>query len=286
MTIAKQVGECQNQLHLVEQNLDQKTKEYHQLLKEHEKTQIEWQKQVDSFNIQLDEATPSRLAEIRLERDQLTRNTSELEARLRHLQEIHKEKDRLASLNEQLTRQLQELREARVADGQTMKQLQRHVAHLENELRTANLSMEYQDDAPQFEEDYFQGASETSRLPQIPSMQNSREMEKRLQDLGNLIANRELKLIQLDENVPDHESHLLTLVERIEEAERILAELHDQLYGSQIDIHPGSWDEDQISNVTTPPTSPLLEEITLDQWKERFPMMKRTSPYDNTKRGY
>ena len=278
------IGECQNQLHLVEQRLDQKTKEYRQLLREHENAQIEWQKQVDSFNIQLEEAAPSRLAEIRLERDQLTRNASELEARLQHLQEIHEERDRLASLNEQLTIQLRELREARVVDGQTMEQLQRHIAHLENELRTANPSMEYQDDTPQFEEDDLLGASETSRLSQIPSMQTSREMEKRLQDLGNLIANRELKLIQLDGDVHDHESHLLTLGERIEEAERILAELHDQLHGTQIDTHPGSWNEDDISDVTTPPTSPLFEEVTLDQWEERFPMMKRTSRYDNTKR--
>ncbi|XP_068739033.1 interaptin-like [Montipora capricornis] len=114
-----QIGECQNQLHLVEQKLDQKTKEYRQLLREHENAQIEWQKQVDSFNIQLDEAAPSRLTEIRLERDQLTRNASELEARLQHLQEIHQERDRLASLNEQLTRQLQELREARRPDHGT-----------------------------------------------------------------------------------------------------------------------------------------------------------------------
>ena len=278
------IGECQNQLHLIEQKLDQKTKEYRQLLREHENAQIEWQKQVDSFNIQLDEAAPSRLTEIRLERDQLTRNASELEARLQHLQEIHEERDRLASLNEQLTRQLQELREARVVDGQTMEQLQRHITHLENELRTANPSMEYQDDTPQFEEDDLLGASETSRLSEIPSMQTSREMEKRLQDLGNLIADRELKLIQLDGDVHDHESHLLTLGERIEEAERILAELHDQSHGIQIDTHPGSWSEGDVSDVTTPPTSPLFEEVTLDQWKERFPMMKRTSRYDNTKR--
>ena len=269
---------------LVERNLDQKTKEYHQLLKEHENAQIEWQKQVDSFNTQLREATPCRFAEIHLERNQLTRNAGELEARLQHLQGIREERDQLASLNEQLTRQLQELQEARIVDDQTMKQLQRHVAYLEDELRMANPSMEYQDDAPQFEDDDFQGASETPHLSQIPSLQNSREMEKRLQDLGNLIANREFKLIRLDESVHAHESHLLTVKERIEEAGRILAELHDQLYGSQIDTHPDSWEEDGISDVTTPPTSPLFEEVTLDQWKERFPVMKRPSRDDNTKR--
>ena len=270
--LQKEILDWQGKIQMVQQELDQMTDRHHHLQEEVQRERAQWDVQLDSFNRQLQQAAPGEAVTLRLERDQLARDLSGLEARLQQLLEVQSDRDRLSALNEQLRARLQECEGALRLQSDLVTELRQQVATLE--LATAattplgtTLGIDFAHTELQEDEILRMHSSSEELLPK-PT-----EQEQHLNDLGELIAQQELQLVRLEIKVEDHKTQLVDLIEQIENAEVTLAQLYDNIECADHTIHSV---DNSFVHMETPPTSPAIPVplLNLDQWMQRFPTIK------------
>lgn len=197
---------------------------------------------------------------LRLERDQLASKVADLQAQTLHQQQTQINCDRLSSLNDQLMTRLREAEDARAVQDGLIAELKSQVATLEGSL--------------DFEEPRLEGDDDLGLTPSQPPSLDPEGDEQRLNELGKRLAEREYELVILDGKVQDQRTTLADLLLEIEDAEATLAELYAAIETIRpLDQPLGI---EHLPDVASPPTTPvsLGPTISLDEWKERFPVTK------------
>lgn len=270
--LQKEILDWQGKTQIVQQELDQMTDRHHLLQEEVLRERAQWDVQLDSFNRQLQQAAPGEAVTLRLERDQLVRDLSGLEAQLQQLLEVQSERDRLSALNEQLTARLWECEGDIRLQSDLLTELRQQVATLELAAAATTplgttLDIDFAENELEEDEIFRMNSSSEELLPE-PT-----EQEQHLNDLGKLIAQQELQLVRLEIKVEDYKTQLADLVEQIENAEATLAQLYDNIECADHTIP--SVDNSSV-HTETPPTSPVFPfpSLNLDQWMQRFPTIK------------
>ena len=273
--LRQDVIQCQKRLESMQQRLDQTTVEYNRFQEEVERERAQWQEQVETFNRQLAEAAPGEAVRLRLERDQLKRELLDLNARLNHLEQTRTEWDRLEAVNEQLKVRLDECERYRSFQDDLLSELKHQVATLEQRILEADritAIVHPHLTEPEFQEDEIPGLPSSS-----PEWQPGKsELDQKLANLGEQIANRELELLVLDDKVEKYQSQLADILDQIENAEVTLAQLRDTIeFTYPQDVPPPLSDNVSIDS-ETPPASPVshFPIVSLSEWKERFLSVK------------
>ena len=273
--LRQDVIQCQKRLESMQQRLDQTTVEYNRFQEEVERERAQWQEQVETFNRQLAEAAPGEAVRLRLERDQLKRELLDLNARLNHLEQTRTERDRLEAVNEQLKVRLDECERYRSFQDDLLSELKHQVATLEQRILEADritAIVHPQLTEPEFQEDEIPG------LPSLsPEWQPGKfELDQKLENLGEQIANRELELLVLDDKVEEYKSQLADILDQIENAEVTLAQLRDTIEFTYPQDVPPPLSDDVSIDSETPPASPVshFPIVSLSEWKERFLSVK------------
>ena len=192
--LQKEILDCQGKIQMVQQELDQMTERHHLLQEEVQRERAQWDMQLDSFNRQLQQAASGEAVTLRLERDQLVRDLSGLEAQLQQLLEVQSDRDRLSALNEQLTARLQECEATLRLQSDLLTELRQQVATLELAAAATTplgttLDEDFAHTELQEDEIFRMHSSSEELLPE------STEQEQHLNDLGKLIAQQELQLV-------------------------------------------------------------------------------------------
>ena len=207
---------------------------------------------------------------LRLERDQLIRKVADLETQGQKQQQNQIDCDRLTALNDQIMAQFEELRDAREVQDNLIAELRSQVATLE--ATTAERTRLDFEEPRLVEDDAFV----FSHSP--PTSQGVESNEQRLEELGQLLAEREYELLILDDNLFDRNAKLANLTVDIEDAEATLAELYATIESirhreAPPDLPP---ELDLPVDVESPPITPvsLSPPVSLEEWKERFPTVK------------
>ena len=267
----RELEQKENQLHIIQQELNRLNDDHRQSQEDIARERLQWQEKINFFNRQLADARPGEAVTLRLERDQLSREVADLEARLQEHQQLQAERGRLAAHNEGLATQLQECRDIRVVQEQLVAELRRQVATLEEEAAAALVTaVESRFDEPQLLEDDFSGMTFSP-----PSTPQPTEHKERLKELGELVAQREYQLVNLEAKVLQYQDELANLELEVGDAEATLAELYETIaslhHGEPFLSLPSG---QQLIEQSPPSPKALFEPISLDAWKERFPIVK------------
>ena len=273
--LRQEVIQCRERLESMQQRLGQTTVEYNRFQEEVERERAQWQEQVETFNRQLAEAAPGEAVRLRLERDQLKRELLDLNARLNHLEQTRTERDRLEAVNEQLKIRLDECERYRSFQDDLVSELKHQVATLEQRILEADritAIVHPHLTEPEFQEDEIPGLPSSS-----PEWQPGKsELDQKLENLGEQIANRELELLVLDDKVEEYKSQLADILDQIENAEVTLAQLRDTIEFTYPQDVPPPLSDDVSIDSETPPASPVshFPIVSLSEWKERFLSVK------------
>ena len=222
---------------------------------------------------QLDQEERRRL---RLERDDLARKVADLESQMQKQEDNQIECARLNALNDQLVARLQEHHDARDFQDNLIAELRAQVAALEASADTARplLGLEDNEGMGLIDDDVFESRSST---PNSPDLEGT---ERRISELGQVLADREYRLLELDRQVSERREELDGLNRDIDDANAILFELSEAIASIPHKELPFEEPLDPVplEEEMQPPSSPATRpKVSLWEFKERFVITKPVS---------
>lgn len=259
------------------QLVELKESELSALRREHARLEEELNRQRTPVGRQLDQ--DERMS-LRFERDNLVRKVADLELEMRHRQDNAVEYDRLNALNEQLTIQLREFQDERAARDNLIAELKAQVATLEALIMEMRQPPK-REEMGLIDDDVFEIEPST---PVSPDLEGDQE---RLDELGQLLAQREYELVKLDNQVSDRRAELDTLIADIEDAEATLSDLYIQIASVHRESPPFEQNpEPELPEDDPQPSSSeaLRPVVPLHEFKQRFASIKPTLKESNARR--
>lgn len=259
------------------QLVELKESELSALRREHARLEEELNRQRTPVGRQLDQ--DERMS-LRFERDNLVRKVADLELEMRQRQDNEVEYDRLNALNEQLTIQLREFQDERAARDNLIAELKAQVATLEALIMEMRQPPK-REEMGLIDDDVFEIEPST---PVSPDLEGDQE---RLDELGQLLAQREYELVKLDNQVSDRRAELDTLIADIEDAEATLSDLYIQIASVHRESPPFEQNpEPELPEDDPQPSSsePLRPVVPLHEFKQRFASIKPTLKESNARR--
>lgn len=213
---------------------------------------------------------------LRLERDDFARRVVDLESRMQEQQDNQNECIRLNALNDQLTARLQEQDDVRALQDNLIAELRAQVAALEASTDTTRPlpGLEENEDIGLIDDDIFQSSSSTPISPDLE------DTERRISELGHLLAEREYRLLELDKQVSERKEELDSLNREIDDANASLFELYETINSAPHEdlpfeepSHPVPLEEE----MQPPSPSATWPKVSLQEFKQRFAITKPAS---------
>lgn len=222
---------------------------------------------------QLDQEEKRRL---RLERDDFARQVADLESRMQRQEDNQTERIRLNALNDQLAARLQQHHDARALQDNLIAELRAQVAALEASADTARplLGLEENEEMGLIDDEVFESTSSTPASPDVEGT------ERRISELGQVLADREYRLLELDQQVSERREELDNLNREIDDATALLFELNEAIASVRHKELPFEEFLDPVppEEETQPPSPPATRpKVSLWEFKQRFAKTKPES---------
>ena len=222
---------------------------------------------------QVDQEEKRRL---RLERDEFARKVADLESRMQNQEDNQIECIRLNALNDQLVARLQQHHDARALQDNLIAELRAQVAVLEASTDTARplFGLEDSEEMGLIDDEVFESRSSTPSFPDLEST------ERRISELGHVLADREYRLLELDKQVSERREELDNLNREIDDASATLFELSEAITSVPHKELPFEEPVDPVplEEETQPPSPPATRpKVSLWEFKQRFAITKPNS---------
>lgn len=222
---------------------------------------------------QLDQEEKRRL---RLERDDFARQVADLESRMQRQEDNQTEHIRLNALNDQLAARLQQHHDARALQDNLIAELRAQVAALEASADTARtlFGLEENEEMGLIDDEVFESTSSTPASPDVAGI------ERRISELGQVLADREYRLLELDQQVSERREELDNLNREIDDATALLFELNDAIASVPHKELPFEefLDPVPLEEETQPPSPPATRpKVSRSEFKQRFATTKPAS---------
>ena len=213
---------------------------------------------------------------LRLERDDFARKVSDLESRMQNQEYNQIECNRLNAVNDQLATRLQQLHDAGALQDNLIAELRAQVAVLEASADSARqqLGLEDNEGMGLIDDEVYESRSSTPISPDI------QDTERRISELGHMLADREYRLLELDNQLSERREELDNLNRDIDDANAILFKLSEAIASVPHKELPFEEPLDPVplEEEVRPPWPPATRpKVSLWELKQRFAITKPAS---------